>query len=182
MSNILKSISNLYKNLGDANKISGGKAQKSKRKSANKHIRGGAGTEGDTYSCMACHKISHADSASAAPAVSTVSASNLPAKTGGNDAISSEHIASKPLSSNSNDAIEVKQTGTLHDSSSQNGGGKVKSAKGAYKKYLNKFNLDILQKEAKRKGIKITVKKNGKISNIKKASLINKIAAKKFSK
>ena len=50
------------------------------------------------------------------------------------------------------------------------------------KKYLNKFNLDILQKEAKRKGIKITSKKNGKIYNIKKASLINKIAAKKFSK
>ena len=61
-------------------------------------------------------------------------------------------------------------------------GGKVKTIKGAYKKYLNKFTLDILQKEAKKKGIKITTKKNGKISYIKKASLINKITIKKFSK
>lgn len=62
------------------------------------------------------------------------------------------------------------------------GGAKVKTYKGAYKKYLNKFTLDILQKEAKKKGIKITTKKNGKTSYIKKASLINKIAIKKFSK
>ena len=42
---------------------------------------------------------------------------------------------------------------------SANGGAKVKTYKGAYKKYLNKFTLDILQKEAKKKGIKITTKK-----------------------
>lgn len=45
-----------------------------------------------------------------------------------------------------------------------------------YKKYLDRQNLDKLQKIAKKRSIVYTKKKNGKTTNIKKATLIDKLS------
>jgi hypothetical protein len=178
MNNIFNNVSDLYKNMSDLKKTSGGKITKGaqrknkvyKRNNVNRkrYIRGG-NDGGDSYSCTSCTK-------NVAGGETSEKFSESPSVT------EQSRIAIEPVipPPHIKDPIVVRQTGSLPNN--EQTGGKVKSAKGAYKKYLNKFNLDILQKEAKRKGIKITTKKNGKIHNIKKASLINKIAAKKFSK
>ena len=54
------------------------------------------------------------------------------------------------------------------------------SAKAQYKRILEKYTLLQLQKMAKAKNIKISTKKNKKISYIKKESLVNKIVKIKF--
>jgi hypothetical protein len=74
----------------------------------------------------------------------------------------------------------IKESQTKIDSS-QTGGKKTKryvknlSPKGQYKRYLEKMTLDKLQKMSKKYNIKITTKKNGKMVNIKKDSLVNKL-------
>jgi hypothetical protein len=207
MSNIIRSISDLYKNISDqTKKVSGGKGKKTLKSSAKgkgygkssikgkrvynlkKRIRGG---DGETYSCTSCslNKPSTVDTSSSS--TSSINSGNTteqftkPTDTSSGISGADPHPMPKIPATNVTEPVVVHPSGKLPETTSdatQTGGGKIKSAKGAYKKYLNKFNLDILQKEAKRKGIKITTKKNGKVANIKKASLINKIAAKKFSK
>jgi len=211
MSNIIRSISDLYKNISDqTKKVSGGKGKKTLKSSTKssakgkgygkssikgkrvynlrKHTHGG---DGETYSCTSCslNKPSTVDTSSSTSSINSGNTTEQFTKSTDtiSDGISGAdpHPMPKIPPTNVTEPVVVHPSGKLPDTSgdaTQSGGGKVKSEKGAYKKYLNKFNLDILQKDAKRKGIKITTKKNGKVANIKKASLINKIAAKKFSK
>lgn len=62
------------------------------------------------------------------------------------------------------------------------GGGRnrARTQKGFYKKYLQTFTLDKLKKMAKKYGIKITTKKNGKVVQMKKDSIVSKIANLKY--
>jgi len=58
------------------------------------------------------------------------------------------------------------------ESNAAQGGADIKTK---YKKTLNKKTVEELRKMAKRKGIKITTKKDGKSAYLKKASIINKL-------
>lgn len=54
-------------------------------------------------------------------------------------------------------------------------GGASKSKKAELTKKFNKYTLDKLQKYAKSKGIKINKRENGKLVNIRKATLVSKL-------
>lgn len=54
-------------------------------------------------------------------------------------------------------------------------GGTSKSKKAELTKKFNKYTLDKLQKYAKNKGIKINKRENGKLVNIRKATLVSKL-------
>lgn len=83
------------------------------------------------------------------------------------------------------DAMPMPSTLSSLPSQSQNGGKKIvpknpKTAKGEYKKKLASYTLEKIQRYSKDKGIKINKRVNGKLVNITKANLINKLANLKF--
>lgn len=168
MTSVLNNISTMYNNLKGSSKTGGRSKKNNLTKTRSKKLKRGGGESEETYTCGKCVK-------------NEVQSSELPKlpASGGNIEEANPTPVIPDINVTEPKTIHVVE-GTLPTTTQT--GGKVKSVKGAYKKYLNKFKLSILQKEAKRKGIKITTKKNGKITNIKKASLINKITAKKFSK
>jgi hypothetical protein len=165
-------LNNAFNSVKKLNNIAINGGRKHHRRYKKTHKKGG-GIE-DEYVCNACVlKSSLSSSPSSSPKITpipTPTPTPIPRST----SIPTSTSTSTPTSSK---PIE----GTLSSSSSQLGGS-PKTIKGKYKKFLKKFRLEILQKEAKKKGIKITKKKNGKIVNIKKDSLINKLCKHKFPK
>ena len=185
MADIMKNLSSVFTSIANNNsqKVSSGgnnsnknknnqKRQQNKKQQQNKQnkqnkqnqnrrkVRGG-GTDEQRWECGKCSMVS-----------------STTENTGGNNE-KPETPVSPPPSVPQEQPTEVKPVeGTV----SQDGGAskKAKTLKGAYKKFLNKFTLEKLQKEAKKRHIKITTKKNGKTLYIKKASLVNKICNIKY--
>lgn len=60
------------------------------------------------------------------------------------------------------------------------GGAPKLTEKGKYKKILNKYTLEKIQKYAKQHNIKITKKVKGKTIKLSKSALITKLANKKY--
>jgi hypothetical protein len=116
----------------------------------------------------------------------------LPEKTGGVEIV--QNLDTKTETDITKALIDdIKNKDNEIDSSNnggQEGGGKKGkrktsknlTQKGSYKKALNRITLERLQKLSLKHNIKITTKKNGKTVNIKKASLINKLANIRYPK
>lgn len=133
--------------------------KQNKRIQNRRKVRGGG--DGEKWECGKCSLVP-----------------STPENTGGNN----ETPVSPPPPPTTVSVESPKDVKPVEGTVSQEGGAskKAKTLKGAYKKFLNKFTLEKLQKEAKKRHIKITTKKNGKTLYIKKASLVNKICNIKY--
>jgi hypothetical protein len=69
---------------------------------------------------------------------------------------------------------------SIDNADGKKGGAPKLTEKGKYKKVLNKYNLEKIQKYAKQHNLKITKKVNGKTVKLSKSSLIAKLANKKY--
>ena len=74
-----------------------------------------------------------------------------------------------------NDILKLKQDGGKKVAPK-----KPKTVKGEYKKKLATYNLEKIQRYCKQKGIKINKRVNGKLVNLTKVNLINKLANLKY--
>jgi len=96
---------------------------------------------------------------------------------GGNDKMMSNMLGSGDMLGNAGSLFGAG----YKTRSSQKTGGKGMS-RSEYTKYLNNLTVEKLYKVARAKGVKVTTKKNGKISNVKKATIVKKLCDLKHGK